>query len=53
VLHGGVFGVSPDRIAASLAPLPPLDREALCQFLEVGFREALRDAAAPGEGDRR
>ncbi|HOU52826.1 MAG TPA: hypothetical protein PLQ97_02740 [Myxococcota bacterium] len=45
VFHGAVFGVSPERIEASLAPLPPLDRRALLGALVVGFRDALEKVA--------
>jgi len=41
VLQAAVFGVSPERILASLAPLPPLDRGALCVAIEEGFEKAL------------
>lgn len=41
VLHGGVFGVSPERILASLCPLPSLDRSLLCRELSGGFSREL------------
>lgn len=45
VFQGAVFGVSPKRIEASLAPLPPLDREALIGTLVAEFQDALGKVA--------
>lgn len=42
-LQGAVFGVPPERILASLAPLPPLDRQTLLGALEERFRQSLRE----------
>lgn len=51
-LYGAVFGVPAERIAASLAPLPALDRPALVAALVAGFSSTLRLEAREGRVTR-